>query len=231
MITFTRARTETTVRVERTADGARVRVTTDARGGPDQPTIRPVIVESGPASATVSLVPEGALLLGGDDVRIAVQVGAGVTLRLIEPAGTVAYDMRGGAARWLVDIDIAAGGALTWLGEPFVAAAGSDTTWTATITLAPDARLWLRETLVLGRHGELPGRMRHHVEARVGGVAKLVDAIDVGPGTPAYVLGGHRVIGSTLMFGCDDPSVGGTRFELEGGGVLVRCLADEMHLL
>ena len=176
-------------------------------------------------------MPEGALLLDGDAVSLHIEVGEGASVHLIEPAGTVAYDMRGGSATWEVTIDVGLGATLIWDGEPFVAAAGSDTTWAASIRLAEGARLRWRETLVLGRHGESPGRLRHALGVhRVDGSPLLVDCLDVGPGSTG-ALGGHRVIGSTLLIGLDDPGATGTRFALETGGVLVRSLADEMHLL
>jgi urease accessory protein len=229
--TLTRTCTETSIRVERVGPDARVRVITQVNGGPERPTIRPVLVQSSCDGATISLVPEGALLLDGDAVSLLVWVGEGVSLHLVEPAGTVAYDMRGGSATWEVSVDVAPGGSLIWDGEPFVAAAGSDTCWSAGIRLAQDARLRWRETLVLGRHGEGHGRLRHSLSVHQSdGTPILLDAFDSGP-TSSLALGGHRVIGSTLLIGMEEPGVAGTRFVLETGGVLVRSLANEMHLL
>jgi urease accessory protein len=206
-------------------------VITQVEGGPDRPTVRPVLIESNPDGARISLVPEGALLLAGDAVRLRVEVGEGASLQLVEPAGTVAYDMRGGSATWEVSIDVGIDATLIWDGEPFVAAAGSDTTWTVRIRMAEGARLRWREVLVLGRHGESPGRLRHSLAVHgADGSPVLVDRLDLGPGGHG-VLGAHRVIGSTLLIGMDDPHAAGTRFALEAGGSLVRSLAAEMHLL
>lgn len=231
MTTLTRTGTETSIRVMHAGPGSRARVITQVRGGPDRPTIRPVLIESGPGRAWISLVPEGALLLGADAVSLHVEVGEGTSLHLVEPTGTVAYDMRGGSATWDVTVDVGPGATLIWDGEPFVAAAGSDTTWTASIRLAEGARLLWREVLVLGRHGERPGRLRHTLAVhRVDGSPILVDTLDIGPGS-SLALGGHRVIGSTLVIGLDDLGATGTRFALDCGGALVRSLAGEMHLL
>jgi urease accessory protein len=231
MTTLTRTRTETSVRVACAGPESRVRVITHVSGGPDRPTIRPVLIDSSVDSARISLVPEGALLLDGDAVSLHIEVGEGASAHLVEPAGTVAYDMRGGSATWEVTIDVGLGATLIWDGEPFVAAAGSDTTWTAKIRLAEGARLRWREILVLGRHGESHGRLRHTLTLhRVDGSPILVDSLDVGPGSSG-ALGGHRVIGSTLLMGLDDPVATGTRFVLESGGELVRSLANDMHLL
>jgi urease accessory protein len=190
-----------------------------------------VLIESSPGGARVSLVPEGALLLNGDAVSLRIEVGEGMSLHLVEPAGTVAYDMRGGSAVWEVTVDVARGATLIWDGEPFVAAAGSDTTWTATIRLAEGARLRWREILVLGRHGESSGRLRHTLAVRrPDGTPILLDSLHLGRGSSG-ALGGHRVIGSTLLIGLDEPHTTGTRFALESGDALVRSLAGEMHLL
>ena len=188
-------------------------------------------MDSSSSGARISLVPEGALLIDGDAVRLHVEVGEGASLHLVEPAGTVAYDMRGGSATWEVTIDVGLGATLIWDGKPFVAAAGSDTTWTASIRLADGARLRWREILVLGRHGESPGRLQHTLDVHGGdGSPVLVDSLDVGPGSTG-ALGGNRVMGSTLLIGLDDPGASGTRFALETGGALVRSLAGEMQHL
>lgn len=225
------AGTRTSISVE-SAGGGRVRVMTSVAGGPQRPTIRPVIVTSDSNGAVVSLVPEGALLLDGDAVSIDVAVEAGLRLKVIEPAGTVAYDMRGGAACWSMRAEVGAGALLDWQGEAFVAAAGSRTTWSARVTLADDGQLRLRETLVLGRTGEQPGRLDHNLEVlRADGTPLLVDSLALGPDQSPLLLGGGRVIHSTLLIRVDDEGAPGVRFALEGGGKLVRSIAQELHEL
>lgn len=225
-----RAHTRTSVRVER-VPGSRVRVHLDAASDEGFPTIRPMLTGSDAVSARVSLVPEGALLLDGDAVALHIVVGADAALTLSEPAGTVAYDMRGGEASWNVSIELAAGASLIWHGEPFVAAAGSRTVWNTQVVLDPDATMLLRETLVLGRHGEAPGHIRHHVQVqRPDAAAVFADCLDIGPRTSRLLLGGRRVVGSTLAFGAR-ADARGTRYELQSGGVLVRALGHEAHQL
>ena len=58
----------------------------------------------------VALVPEQAVLLAGDHVTVTVRVGAGSSLEIVEPGGTVAYAMRGRSARWDVTVEVEAGG-------------------------------------------------------------------------------------------------------------------------
>ena len=78
-----------------------------------------------PGDVRLALVATQALLLAGDHVRIEVVVHGPVQLDLVETAGTVAYDMRGGSASWEVDVVLRNGARLTWDGEPFVVAAGA----------------------------------------------------------------------------------------------------------
>ncbi|UDY25208.1 urease accessory protein UreD [Nocardioides sp. Kera G14] len=221
--------TATSISVTRPEEGGRVSVVHRALGGPDRPVIRPVVLTSDTDGARVSLVPEGALLLAGDVVRLDIEVGPGATLELMEPAGTVAYDMRGGSASWDVHIHIASAGRLVWHGEPFVVASGAVVRRHTTVTLGQSARLALRETLVLGRHDETGGRVDQRLEVVTeGGQPLLVDALDT-TGHP-LAWGDHRAMTSVLMLGADlEETVGGTRFELEAGGMLVRSLTGEAH--
>jgi len=233
MSTPTDVATRTEVRVDR-ADG-RVRVRTGATGSAQRPLIRPMLLSSDAGSARVSLVPEGALLLAGDAVQIAVYVGPGALLDLQEPAGTVAYDMRGDSATWEVEIVLAEGAALIWRGEPFVVSAGADVVRRTSVVLGDGARLALRETLVLGRHGEAAGRLRQTMEVRrADGSPCLVESLDIDATSAGALLGPHRVVGSELLLGLSEPagdwaSVPGTRFDLEAGGVLLRRLSDAAH--
>lgn len=208
----------TTVTVERTSVG-RVRVGLDARSAPERPVLRPMLIASSDDHARVSLVPEGALLLAGDAVRIEVHVGPGAALELVEPAGTVAYDMRGDRATWDVEITLAEAARLTWLAEPFVSSAGSDVVRTTSIDRAEGATCTLQDTVVLGRHGESSGRLRQTLTSDL-----LVEDLELGH---PLLLGGSRVMRTLLTLG--ERSECG--MQLEGEGTLLRELADHAHLL
>ncbi|EGD43880.1 LigA [Nocardioidaceae bacterium Broad-1] len=214
-------------------DGGRVRVQTDVVGPATAPALRPMLLASDARSARISLVPDGAMLLAGDHVTIDVEVGEGASLTLVEPAGTVAYDMDGGRASWSVRIALAAGATLVWAGEPFVVSAGADVTRDTRVTLAPGARLALRETLVLGRHGERPGRASTTWSAYGhDGRPVLVESLDLDASSLAPgLLGPHRVLGSVTALGQEiapDAFPDG-RLDLEHGGTLWRHLASEAH--
>ncbi|MEI7056589.1 urease accessory protein UreD [Nocardioides sp. CCNWLW239] len=214
-------------------DGTRVRVQTDVTGPATAPALRPMLLASDARSARISLVPDGAMLLAGDQVTVEVEVGEGASLTLVEPAGTVAYDMDGGRASWAVRISLAAGATLVWAGEPFVVSAGADVTRDTRVTLAPGARLALRESLVLGRHGERPGRVSTTWSAHEhDGRPLLVESLDLGASSLAPgLLGRHRVLASVTVLGRDIPSDAypDGRLDLERGGTLWRHLASESH--
>ena len=178
----------------------------------------------------VALVPEQAVLLAGDQVTVAVRVGAGQRLEIVEPGGTVAYAMRGGQARWDVRVVVEEGGSLVWHGEPFVVAQGADVVRSTTIDLAPGACLRLRETLVLGRSGEAPGSLVSRTDVRRDGVPVLVEELD-----SALGLGPHRVVDQVLdLRGSETvaerpPQPTLDVMALEGGGRLHRWLGAQTH--
>lgn len=221
----------TRIEVTRPTGGGRVAVGLTSAAAGDGPVVRPVLVSSDEYGAQVSLVPEGALLLSGDDVLIEVYVGCGLRLELVEPGGTVAYVMEGGSASWEVRIDLAAKATLVWAGEPFVVSAGATVDRTTTVTVGSGAVLAVREMLVLGRHGERPGTVRQEL-AVTGplGVPILHETFHVGPQSSSLLLGGARAIGTVLLVGGRLPVTSdGTRLDLHEEGTVVRSLATEAH--
>ncbi len=226
-LTDVTTRSRTVLRVDR-PDGGRVRVTSAVTGPPERPRLRAMLLDTDVESARVALVPEGALLLAGDAVEVHVEVGDGVRLELVEPSGTVAYAMRGGSATWDVDVRLDAGSALLWHAEPFVVAAGADVRRRTRLVLPEDARLALRETLVLGRDGEVPGTIDSWlVVQRPDGTPVLVERLALGPTTTGALLGGRRVVGSVLGLGVPAPEDSAETLLLEHGGSLTRRLATE----
>jgi urease accessory protein len=171
----------------------------------------------------VALVPEQAVLLAGDHVTVSVRVGAGRALEIVEPGGTVAYAMRGQQARWDVTVELEDAGRLVWHGEPFVVAEGADVRRTLTVRLAAAASLVLRETLVLGRSGEAPGRLRCRTEIARQGSPVLVEDLNSATG-----LGPHRVLDQVLHLGAGCEA-GEHSMVLESGDTLDRWLGAETH--
>jgi urease accessory protein len=230
MSTSTDVASTTTVRVALDGDRVRIHLGTDAPEG--APRIRPMLLASDATSARVALVPDGALLLAGDRIRIVIAVGPGALLELVEPGGTVAYDMEGGSARWEVSATVAAGAALLWHGEPFVVSEGARVRRTTELVVADDALVAVREVLVLGRHGEEAGALDQRTRcADEGGAPLLVERLEIDAMTCGALLGGHRVVASVTALGLESvetvPHV--VRFDLERGGQLYRACAGSAH--
>lgn len=191
----------------------------------------PRLLNRGAGSARIALVGARALLLAGDDVRIDVRVDAGCTLELVEVAGTVAYDGRGGpASTWSTTVLVAEGARLAWAGEPFVVADGAEVTRSLDASLAGGAVAELRETFVLGRTGERGGSLRTVTRVDIAGKPLLVEDLDL---TADAVRRSPAVLGTARCL--DTRSRFGERFEhldalqLEGPGTLLRWLGADQH--
>jgi len=226
-------------RIEVTAAAGRARVDTAVTAATGAPALRPMLLSSDPTSARLCLVPDGAVLLAGDALALEVSVGPGVRLTLVEPTGTVAYNMNGTAASWTADLTLRDGATLVWAGEPFVVAAGALVRRSTRVTLGEGARLALREAIVLGRHGERPGRgVVEWAAYDAGGRPLLVETLDLDdrarlPGILGGASGASRVLGSVTGLGIDVPADEAPlgRLDLDRGGVLWRQLAGDTHRL
>ncbi|QEO08912.1 urease accessory protein UreD [Protaetiibacter larvae] len=188
--------------------------------------LAPRIVERGPRSALLAVSAAQMLLLDGDELVVEVEVGAGCTLEIEDVGGTVAYP---GVSSWRVDAQVGAGGALVWRGLPFVAAAGARTRRTTRIELAAGAAALLRETLVLGRHGERGGAIVADTEIELDGRPALIERLEVDAATPEPgVLGAHRVLDTLVAIGYRPPP-SGQELSLEAPGAIARRLAAHSH--
>ena len=193
--------------------------------------VEPRRVDAPDGRVRIALVATVALLLAEDDVRIEVVAGAGVDLEIVEIAGTVAYDMRGGSARWEVDVRVDDGGFLAWPGLPFVVADGADVTRSTTVALAVGARAVLRETLVFGRSGQEGGDLVASTAVSLAGRPLLVEELDLrrGPRTEYAVLGTARCLDAVTVLGGrvweDESGV----LQLDGAGSVDRRLLESLH--
>jgi urease accessory protein len=169
-----------------------------------------VLRQTGPER--VHLVHAAGGPLGGDDLELAVEVGAGSRLAvhsagatLVQPgAGTAA----GSAARWSVTVRVGAGGALSWAPEPTVVSDGAALDATLRVELAAGAVATVREVVVLGRHGQRGGRYAGGLEVVVDGVPLLVhttvlDGADAALSGPAGTAGA-RAVGTLVRAGSED---------------------------
>ncbi|WP_369201380.1 urease accessory protein UreD [Streptomyces sp. PU-14G] len=152
--------------------------------------------------ARVSVAAGAAGPIGGDELRLEVEVGAGSVLVLGEVSPSLLLPGREGSPSTMrVRIRVARGGTLVWLPEPLIAARGCDHVNEVRVDLADGAALLMREEVVLGRHGETGGRVRLSTRVRRSGRALFCQDLELGAGsggTPV-VAGGHRAVGSLLV--------------------------------
>lgn len=185
----------------------------------------------GPAGVVrVALVAAGALLLAGDDVRIEIAATGPLRLEIVETAGTVAYGMRGGSARWDVDIQLSNGATLQWYGEPFVVSADADVTRTTTARLDATSTAHLRESVVLGRHRELGGALRTTTRVWIDHNLVLAEDLDLTPEARSSwaILGTARCLDTITTLGFRLPDDDQT-LQLEHPASITRRLLHQHH--
>jgi urease accessory protein len=190
--------------------------------GRDGTTVLPVLAGSGPLAlrrtraarggeARVTVVGAMSAPLGGDRLRIDVDVAAGARLTVDSAAATVSLpDRERRQACYDIRLTVGEDAELRWLPEPVIAARGSDLRMTTRVRLAAGARLVLREELVLGRHGEDPGHLATRLTVDHDGRPLLDQALAFGPGAaPGWdgpaVLGPHRTLGQLLLVPPPEP--------------------------
>lgn len=153
---------------------------------------------------TVHLVGAAAGPLGGDRLRIEINVGPGASLTVRTVAASLALPGHDGApSRLEISASVATGGRLAWLPEPLIAAHACRHTTQATIDVAAEASLLWRDELQCGRHGEQPGNVALTTRLRVAETEIYRHELAVGPGAPGWsgpaVLDDARAVGSLLI--------------------------------
>ena len=176
--------------------------------------------------AHVAIVAGGAALLGGDAVTIGIRVGQGCRLVIEDVGGTVAYPTDGAESRWDVDIEVGAAGGLIWETFPFVVASGARVRRSTRVRIGAEATVRLRETIVLGRSGEVGGALRSSTDVRdCAGRPYFVEDLDVDGTDPLPgVFGSASVLDTAMLFGRRDDATGPTAGDDVGGGTTVRML-------
>lgn len=190
--------------------------------------------------ARIALVATTATLLAGDVMRLRVDVGAGLRVDLEDIAATVAYNGRGGQARWDICLEVRKRATLVWQGKALVVADGADVVRTLRVDVAEGGRLLMRDVVVLGRHQESGGSLRCDTRASYAGQPLLVEQLDLvdrraGLRFTPGVIGEHRVVDTVTWLGeplpCeivpDSDQV--TRLDLAGPGLVARHLASATH--
>jgi urease accessory protein len=224
----------THVEVNRDPAGGRVCLVVRSDGPRGRGHLGVRVLAAGRDAARIALIAEGALLVAGDDVSVGLQVGAGVRLDVVEPAGTVAFEMRGGSARWGIRVDVAEGGELVWCATPFVVATGAVVHREIDIALGDRGTVLMREVLVLGRVGEAGGVVRQRLRASTVAGPLLAEDLEIDGVRPRVgVLGSHRVVDSIAVLGQRAPRIPtpptAHRLELDAEGTVVRHLGAHTH--
>jgi urease accessory protein len=228
---------------------ARVVAEADGRGGTRLAQLRgesPLLLRQTQAHGgltTVHLVGGAAGPLGGDHLRLDIEVRPHAALCLRTVAAAIALPARSGArSQFVVSATVAAGGALHWLPEQTIAAAGCRHTTLTTVELDEGAWLLWRDELICGRHNEQPGDATITTSVNYAGRPLLRQTLDIGPGADGWagpaVLGGAKATGSLLHVQPgtppSPPSVLGptaVRMPLTGPASLVTATAEDAHTL
>jgi len=191
--------------------------------------------------ARVALASGAAGPLGGDDFSLEVRVGEGSTLVLSEVSSTLLLPgPHGGRSRMRIAITVESGATFSWRPEPLIAVRGCHHVHEIDVDLAPDARMIMRDEVVLGRYGEESGRLSQRVRIRRDGHSIYQQRLDLGPGAPGWrspaVVGGYTCLGNVLAVGPDE-SVTGRVAQLIGdtaallplrrSGLVINALADD----
>ncbi len=188
-----------------------------------------------PGWARVVLVQTIAGPLAGDRATIHVEVGEGAALELVTNAATVALPCAS-PARHELRCELDENARLAWLPEPLILAAGCDLEASVDIRLAQGAAALTRELVVLGRHGEQPGRYRSSLRCEVDGRPLVHDAVEIDvtgiAATSAAILAGARASATLALLGIepDDPA-DREELALAGPGRVLRALARDTAAL
>ncbi|GAA3342718.1 urease accessory protein UreD [Amorphoplanes nipponensis] len=226
---------------------ARIVAEADGRGGTRLRVLRgesPLLLRrTGPragGAVTVHLVGGAAGPLGGDDLRLDVEVGPAARLTVRSVAAQLALPGRAGAppSRLEIRAAVAADATLRWLPEPLIAAAGCRHRAGTRVEVAAGGRLLWRDDLVCGRHDEPSGDVRADVTIRYAGSTLHRHELAVGPGAPGWsgaaVLGGGRAVGALVLAGPGWPEpalLGGDAalMPLAGPGLLASAVGRDIR--
>ena len=189
--------------------------------------LAPRLISRDATRVHIAVAAAGMVLLGGDHVHIEVDVADGCTLEIEDVGGTVAYP--GARSSWTLKVRIGAGGTLLWHGLPFVVTDGADAERRSSLVLESDARAVLRETLVLGRHGEQGGRLVSALAASDSGGPILLERLEADGRAPQPgVLGSNRVVDAVIAVGFRPPARPDD-LEFDRSGSMARHLSDHTH--
>jgi urease accessory protein len=203
-----------------------------------------------PTPGALYLVGTAGGLTGDDDVGLDIEVAPGGRLTVRSVAATVVY--AGGGTVHHVRLAVGSGASVDWRPEPLIVTAGATHVQAASIRLAPTAQLDWTDIVVLGRHGEEPGRAELRLDCVVAGDRGAGDGgagdrtllrhhLSVGPGAPGWsgpaVVGRNRNLGVRLRAGPDlspprtSHGDGWAWMRLDGPGWMLSAVAPDLPTL
>ncbi|MGH8934468.1 MAG: urease accessory protein UreD [Egibacteraceae bacterium] len=189
--------------------------------------------------ARVHLVSRAAGPIGGDAVRVDVEVGPRARLTVTSAAAAIALPGPDGAwSAGEVHASVAKGGFLCWRPQPLLVTAGAAHRSAAHVDVEDGGvALWWEE-LVLGRTGEAPGRLTARLSVDYAATPLTRHEVRVTPGWDSYArLGPYRAHVTACAAGVTPrwrdgatPVLSGTAAVLacDGPGLLVTAAGDDL---
>lgn len=166
----------------------------------------PVVERSG-AAPLLTIVNSSGGVLGGDDLGMEIEVGAGADLAVRTQAATKIYRSRGGAARSVSRFRLAEGALIDYFPDELIPFAGSDYAQVTQVEIAPRAVMLFAEIVTAGRieRGErfLFRRLVLDLACSAGEILLLRDRADIRPDEHRFAspatLGDAMIWGSLFL--------------------------------
>lgn len=196
-------------------------------------------------AARVMLASRAAGPVGGDTYTFDIHVGEDSSLVLKEASAMLILPGPTGApSRMQTTIHVAAGACLSWVPELLIAARDCNHTHEVCIKMEEGARLYMSESILLGRSNEDPGNFSTNLRIEYGGRPIYHQTMRFGPNASAWnsaaVTGSNRTVGSAIAIDPDwaekTPPVSAFHPDavlapLPGPGVAITAVARDSHEL
>ena len=199
-----------TLRLGFARDGATTRLVERAHRGPLRMQ-KPLYPEGPGICHAIMLHPPGGVV-GGDQLDIAVDAGAGAHAFLTTPGAAKWYRANGKVSTQRVHLRVGAGGACEWMPQESIFYDGADVALHHAVDLAPGARYIGSEILCFGRRASSErfgsGAVRQHTSIRLGGKPVWWEQGAITPAAIDGLLGmrGRTVCATLLAVGPPVPS-------------------------
>lgn len=142
-----------------------------------------VIGNRGP-TLDLAMVNGAAGPLGGDRLRLRLEVGPGSSVTVCSVAAAMAQPgPRGEASDLVVDLVVGDDATLDWHPQPTVSVVGSDHRVSMRVAATDTSTVTVREGVSLGRQGERPGRFALRERITIDGIAVLDHETVFAPGS------------------------------------------------